>query len=208
MKSRFNLALKYIGGNFKPQDTLLKDNHKKVMDHIKARKGVCKDLINDILFIKPIVADKHIVFCDKLLSEKVTLPVPIQETPAVLAYENVAPTKYGPYITKVPGCYRIFDSLTGRSYVGQSLHVGARVSDHANRGYTKTSISKWMSELNYENKGLVEVYRVPVQSHYDGLSLREFLCVMEMYLFLVYKPSENRILVSTPGKMKVPSKAT
>lgn len=50
-----------------------------------------------------------------------------------------------------------------------------------------------MSELKCENKGLVELYRVPVQSRYDGLSLREFLCVLEMYLFLVHNPSENRI---------------
>ena len=205
MKSRFQLGLKNLGGRFKAQDKDLMANNKKVRAHIKANKGVCKDLMNDILFIEPIVTDQHIALCDKVFSEKVTLPIPFNDRPAVEAYALVAPTRYAPDILKIP--YRVFDSVTGRSYVGQSLHIGARVSDHANhRDRTKTPIYDWMSELNYESRGLVEVYRVPIQNNYDGLTLREFLCVMEMYLFLVHKPSENRVLVSTPGKMKVSTK--
>jgi hypothetical protein len=208
MKSRFELALKSLGGRFKPQDKDLMANSKKVREHIKAGKGVCKDLINDILFTKPIVTDKLITYCDNLVNDKVVLPIPFRGTPAALAYEDAYSVRYAPDVKKVPGCYRVFDESTHRSYVGQSLQVGARLSTHVGLDRTRTPIGDWMSELNYENRGLVELYLVPIQNNYHGLTLREFLCVMEMYLFLVYKPSENRILVSTPGKMRVPTKVT
>jgi hypothetical protein len=193
----FYKRLSNLHGNFKPQDKEYWNNHDKIVDHISSGKGMCKDLFNDVLFIKPIVTDKHIALCDTLLAQKYVLPIPITNTPNYLLFESVFDTRYVPYTTNTPGCYRILDTENGSSYVGQSKSLGARVYQHANS--KSKYLNRWIVELHSKNTGLVEMYRLPTQDRYHGLTPRQFLSVMEMYLFLVHNFSKNRSFLALPG---------
>lgn len=194
----FYKRLSNLHGNFKPQDKEYWKNHDKIVDHISSGKGMCKDLFNDVLFIKPIVTDKHIALCDTLLAQKYVLPLPFIDTPNYLLFQSVFNTRYVSQTIHTPGCYRILDTENGSSYVGQSKSLGARVDDHVNSAKSRY-LNSWIIELHSKNTGLVEMYRLPTQDRYHGLTLRQFLSVMEMYLFLVHNPSENRSFLALPG---------
>lgn len=194
------------GDHFKSQRATYFENQTKVLNHIEAGKGVSKDLINEVLFVEPIVTDHHIALCDKLFSEAVTVTLPYANTSHSAHFTTLAGSAAPGQseLGKVPGCYYIFDNSTGRSYIGHTVHLGKRVREHTNGSLPVTSLKEWVSEMRQNDSGLVTLYRVPVQDSYDGLTPVEFLCLLEMYLFLVHKPTENRTLVATPGVMQSP----
>jgi hypothetical protein len=181
-------------------------SHTKVLDHIKAGKGVSKELINEVLFTSPIVTDNHIALCDKLVAESVTVKLPFSNTPYSSEFTKLAgsaaPAQNA--LGKIPGCYYIFEKESGRSYVGHTVHLGKRVREHANSPAPITSLADWMTEMRAKDSGLVTLYRLTADYDHTGLTLVEMLCTLEMYLFLVHAPTENRTLVATPGVMQSP----
>lgn len=194
------------GDHFKSQRATYFENHTKVLNHIKDGKGVSKDLINEVLFVKPIVTDDHIALCDKLFSGAVTVTLPYANTSHSTHFTTLAGSADASRseLGKVPGCYYIFDKSSGRGYIGHTVHLGKRVREHTNGSLPVTSLQGWVSEMRQNDSGLVSLYRIPVQDNFNGLSQVEFLCVLEMYLFLVHAPTENRTLVATPGVMQSP----
>lgn len=93
-----------------------------------------------------------------------------------------------------------YDTRSGASYVGQSVNLGRRVKVHAKGGDPGTK--RWLKSLGYDLR--VTIYLVPPVDLY-GLTLKEFLCVLEQYLFYLEKPTQNNVYVATPGVLLSPA---
>lgn len=94
----------------------------------------------------------------------------------------------------------MYEEGTLQSYIGHSVNLNRRVKDHA-KGQDKTT-GVWIQE-RWEYIW-VDIYVVPITSNLDGLTLSEFLCVLEQYLFYLYNPTINKVVVATPGVLQTP----
>ena len=79
--------------------------------------------------------------------------------------------------------------------MGQAVHTGNRVKDHAKLHNTGTA--EFVQELG--TTGLVDLFLVLSSYDLHGLSQSEFLNVLEQYLFFYFFPSVNKIYVATKG---------
>lgn len=92
----------------------------------------------------------------------------------------------------------MFIPETSEAYVGHSVSLGKIVKDHA-KAHDKTTGS-WV--LKNKDKMFVRVYTVNDSLDLRGLSLKDFLCVLEQYLFYLEKPSINKVVVATTGVLQ------
>jgi hypothetical protein len=96
----------------------------------------------------------------------------------------------------VSGCYHIFGLGVTDSYVGQAKHLGYRVKSHI-KG--KTSSVKNLCDI-LGKRGLVNLYIVSKDIDIPkGLTFFQFITVLEQYLFLIIKPSLNKLYIAQPG---------
>jgi GIY-YIG catalytic domain len=153
-------------------------------------------IISEVLDIKKPITNDHIELCKSIINNSVLLELPVPYSPYVSQFTSIV----GPENTTNPdkivsGCYKISSTKTNQSYVGHSIHLGKRIKDHA-KGNDKTTGS-W---IKYQQPNTLQVQVYIVQGIYFlGLDLKEFLCVLEQYLFLLENPNINKVLVATAG---------
>ena len=85
------------------------------------------------------------------------------------------------------------ETNTRNSYIGQSVHMGNRVKDHAGSKDPRTS--NFVS--NMQGNGVVRLFLLTPEmeaSMLGGLTVSQFLCVLEQYLFFLYRPLINAVL--------------
>lgn len=87
-------------------------------------------------------------------------------------------------------------------YIGQSMRLGKRVKEHAKGKENNTAF--FLTDLGKEAGVFLFVVTPEVIGQLNGLSLLEFLCVLEQYLFMHYFPAVNRSLVATAGVLQSP----
>lgn len=179
------------------QNSIYWEKHQKVKNYVKTGKTPNVDIMNEVLFETSVVNQKHLDLCANIIENSKKADLPISGTPSSVAFTPIGGVN-NPYnvrttAPKVPGCYQIIGP-DGSNYVGQAAHLGKRVREHGNGSITS-------SIKNIENKELakVEVYLLPEIESYHGLTIVEFLSVLELYLFITFKPTINKSYVPTPG---------
>jgi hypothetical protein len=190
------------GKHFKDQRFTYWHNHNKVVKHINSGKGAELDIINSTLFSVASVTEDHMEICRQILNDAITVDMPYPNTSKSIAFTEVGGSANSAQskLPKVPGCYLI--SHEDRSYIGQAVHLGKRVREHAAMN-TTSSLATWIGSVPQEVK--VTLYRLPAQDSFKGLNVREFLCVLELYLFLDNSgTTENKSYVPTAGVMNTP----
>lgn len=177
--------------------------HNIALSHMKTGSGPNLSIISKVLDLPVKLSHKHIDLCAQLVSNPVVLNLPVPKTEHVIPFSKVA----GPEIARdheraTPGCYRIYSPNTPKdfSYIGQTIHLGNRVKDHA-KGHN-TSTSTFISLLG--DKAKVDLYLIPKDLILNGLSLQQFLCVLEQYLFFKFIPTQNKTFVASAGVMQSP----
>lgn len=91
---------------------------------------------------------------------------------------------------------------TSDCYIGHSLRLGKRVKEHAKT--LESNTASFLEKLG-DNAGVFLFVVTPeVKSKLNGLPLKEFLCVLEQYLFMYYFPAINRSQVATAGVLQSP----
>lgn len=166
-------------------------NHNLIASHIKNGGGISLDLFNKAVFDKPLFNERHLQLCQQVVSEAITVPLPV---PRLGDYFTTVAGPLNPRTSddKVAGAYYIHSDSDTESYVGRSESLGRRVREHAHgRNKNTKSFVKGL------NNGKVTLYRVPVQESYEGLTQYQFLCLLETYLFIIHRPTENRSFSST-----------
>lgn len=179
------------------QNSIYWEKHQKVKNYVKTGKTSNVDIMNEVLFETSVVNQKHLDLCANIIENSKKVDLPIAGTPSSAAFTPIGGVN-NPYnarstAPKVSGCYQIIGP-DGSNYVGQAAHLGKRVREHGNGGITS-------SIKNIENKeqAKVEVYLLPEIESYHGLTIVEFLSVLELYLFITFKPTINKSYVPTPG---------
>ena len=148
------------------------------------------------------VTDEHISLCEEMTSNPIVLSLPVPNTEHVLPFAAVAgPENSKDPAKRTPGCYLIKpkgDDNMSNSYVGQSVHTGNRVKDHANGKDPRTA--KFVESM--QGNGEVQLFLLTpevLSKLPEGLTLTQFLCVLEQYLFFKYRPCINAAFVAKPG---------
>lgn len=148
------------------------------------------------------ITQAHIDLCALIAGAPITLPLPVPNSPHVLPFSAVAgPENSGDPTKRTPGCYQLINPIereARKTYIGQSVHLGNRVKDHASGGDPRTN--PFVSEM--EGKGLVALYMLTpfmASTMLGGLTLTQFLCVLEQYLFFLHRPLINGVFVATAG---------
>lgn len=177
--------------------------HNIALDHMQAGLSPTLSIISQVLDLPVKVSQYHFDLCVQLVSNPVTLNLPKPNTEHVIPFSLVA----GPEIARSskkarPGCYRIYSPNTpsNLSYIGQTIHLGNRVKDHA-KGHN-ASTAAFVSLLGESAK--VDLYLIPQDLELNGLSLQQFMCVLEQYLFFKFRPTQNKTFVATAGVMLRP----
>nr|ATX62008.1 hypothetical protein [Tremella fuciformis] len=217
-------AAKYIITGYRSMSTLIKQtgsqashlrdqrlaywrNHNAIVKHVNRGLGISMDLMNKVLFTYPAITEQHMQMCWDITQNGVTTSLPYPHTDQ--SRFTAVGGKSNPYeqrsdSTKIPGCYLITDGTD--SYIGQAVHLGKRVREHAAQ-YSNNTSTMVGSTPNDSVK--VTLFVVPRQDSYYGLTLSEFLCVLELYLFLHFGlPTLNKSYVPTPGVMNTPEGIT
>lgn len=159
------------------------------------------NIIKKVLCFDSIITQAHFDLCTHLIENPITLDLPLPHTDKVAVFSEIAGPEYLDNIRKfdkyVPGCYRIWglnvsDDLC---YIGQAKHLGRRVKDHA-KGHNKNTF-QFCTKLSSEGKVdlfiLPPIYDIP-----PGLTLSEFLCVLEQYLIFKFRPKINKLYIARP----------
>lgn len=167
-------------------------------NHIEQRVQPNADIIAEVLDINKPITQDHMNLCKDIIDDSIKLPLPVPNTEHVLPFSNAV----GPENTSDPnkiksGCYKLYIPDTDICYVGHSVHLGFRIKDHA-KGHDKTT-GIWAKEQT--TNIWVQVYIVP-KTNLFGLQLKEFLCVLEQYLFYLERPTINKVLVATAGVLQ------
>lgn len=168
--------------------------HAKISAYIAAKLEPTPAIMSEVLGFP--VSPSHLQLCASIVSSSVVVNLPTPFSPHLSAFVNIA----GPEIARIanklkPGCYRIFGPNTDSSYIGQSIHLGGRVKGHA-KGHN-AGTKDFVNGLG--TTGLVQLFLVPTNANLEGLTLSQFLCVLEQYLFITFRPTVNKSLVATPG---------
>lgn len=111
-----------------------------------------------------------------------------------------------------PGCYLLASSnfmelelipgMQSPCYVGHSIRLGKRVKEHA-KGLEITTRS-FLDKLGTDAHVFLFIITDDIKDKLNGLPLKEFICVLEQYLFMHYFPSVNRSKVATAGVLHSP----
>jgi GIY-YIG catalytic domain. len=152
--------------------------------------------------LKARINKKHFELCVSLYKNPITLDLPIPHTDKISDFSKVAGVENLDSLRKsgkfVPGCYRIYGigNSPDMCYIGQALHLGLRVKQHA-KGSNKNTSDFCM---NLGNKGKVDLFILPgLENIPKGLSISEFLCVLEQYLIFKYRPKINKLFIASPS---------
>lgn len=96
---------------------------------------------------------------------------------------------------KTPGCYIIYneDDSTIGSYVGQSTNLNARIKGHA-KGTQKAT-----SDIIKVKNCKVKIYFVDIKILPNYITMKDFINILEQYLFIKEKPTLNISLVACSG---------
>jgi len=170
--------------------------------HISAGLEPSLAIISRVLQLSVPITQGHLDLCESIVKNLITMPLPKPNTEHVTPFANVA----GPEVARtpekaVPGCYRLHGPDTTSCYAGQGIHLGGRVKDHA-KGHN-TNTASFVESLG--TTGLVDLFILPKNINLDGLTLQQFLTVLEQYLFFVYHPNQNKSLVASPGVLQSPA---
>lgn len=148
------------------------------------------------------ITQEHIDLCEKISDSPIELAMPIPNTSHVKPFSAVAGPEHPVDLNKrTPGCYLLVksgDLDSHNKYIGHSVHMGDRVKDHTSGRYPTTA--KFIASMM--GQGLVQLFMVTpriINTLPVGLTLTQFLCVLEQYLFFLHKPLINGVLVATPG---------
>jgi NUMOD1 domain len=176
--------------------------HNKALGFIKSLKNPNLKIINEVLCFNSSIRQEHLNFCISIVETVITVDLPIPRSDKVSAFSKIAGIenleslrKSGKY---VPGCYRIWveNCPEDMCYIGQSNHLGMRVKCHA-KGQNKSTREFC---LNRKERIKVDLYIVlDISKIPGGLSLTQFLCIMEQYLIFKYRPKLNKLLIARPG---------
>ena len=172
------------------------------LKYIKELKEPTLKIINNVLSLNNHVNKKHFDLCVSLCNNPITLDLPLPHTNKVSNFSKIAGVENLERLRKsgkfIPGCYRIYkdSDLSNICYIGQAMHLGVRVKQHA-KGNNKNT-AKFCADLR--DKGKVDLYILPsIDNLPTGLSIPEFLCVLEQYLIFKYRPQINRLYIARPG---------
>lgn len=158
-----------------------------------------------------LITTHHLDLCADIVKTPIKFVLPRVNTEHVRPFAAVA----GPDNTKgngVPGCYLMGSSdfmdlpptpgVESKCYVGHSIRLGKRVKEHA-KGLDKTT-SAFLESLGKDAHVYLFIITDDIKSKLNGLPLKEFICVLEQYLFMRYFPSVNRSKVATAGVLHSP----
>lgn len=107
----------------------------------------------------------------------ITIAIPLSDTPARKAFTEKIGFS-GPYKSdSKPGCYVIHTKDKSLKYVGQSIHLAARIRYHA----TLHDIRTVSIVTQHSSDVMVEVFVVDIDVN---ISVIDFLVIFEQYLFL------------------------
>lgn len=173
------------------------------VNHIQNGGEPSLAIIQTVLALPPtaIITQEHINLCATISSSPVELSLPVPNSSAVLPFSKVAGPEHPVDATKrSPGCYMIIESgeVDPRNcYIGHSVHMGGRVKGHAAGRDQRTM--QFIRDM--VDDGLVLLF--PITPHLSSitgdLTVVQFLCVLEQYLFFLYRPLVNGVMVASPG---------
>lgn len=165
---------------------------------------------NEILFDNlEIIEQSHIDCCKQIVEDGVTVPMPMANEPSstdgsFTKLAGIATT--GEAVARnvtVPGCYHIATPDT--EYVGQSRHLGGRVRNHemlSRRAAKKGAAPHWLD--GQAKNSTVTLFVLPDADKdglYNGLSLKQILALLELYLFCLIRPRANRTYIPDSGPL-------
>lgn len=181
--------------------------HNLAVAHIAAKLGPTLDIINQTLYFKGSynITQDHIDLCEYISNTPVKFPLLSPGSKGLIAFKKIAgPTKVKSQDQEVPGCYLISGTSTSDTYVGQSKHLGGRIVVHAS-GIDKGT-GQFVKFLNGE--GTVDLFLIGASLIPTGLTLIQFVTVLEQFLFFKFRPTINKKFVATPGGYQSPSLIT
>lgn len=173
-------------------------------EHIKLALRPSLEIIQKVLGLpdSACITQEHIDLCEKLSESPVVLPIPVPNSNHVLPFSKVAgPENSVDPSKRTPGIYLLVQEgkfKTRDKYIGQSVHLGNRVKDHGSSKDPRTS--SFITDMKGE--GLVYLFILTpaiIASLPLGLTLVQFLCVFEQYMFFLHRPRINRVFVATHG---------
>lgn len=177
--------------------------NKRALDYIRSGGKPTLSIIQEVLNFPTsvVISEEHIHLCIEIVDNPVTLNLPVPNSPDVAPFAKIAgPENSKDPALRTPGCYMIVDSAETdlrNSYIGQSVHMGNRVKNHASGKDPRTS--KFVGSMN---QGIVRLFLLTpemVASMPAGLTTTQFLCVLEQYLFFHYRPLINAAFVARAG---------
>lgn len=149
-----------------------------------------------------VITEEHLSICATIVQNPITLALPVPNSSHVLPFAEVAgPENSKDPSKRTPGCYMISqsgDTNPRNVYIGQSVHLGNRVKDHASGKDPRTA--NFVNEMG--GQGMVQLFLVTptiLASMPTGLTTTQFLCVLEQYMFFSYRPLINAALVAKAG---------
>lgn len=153
--------------------------------------------ITEILNLPAGTVTKEIMaLCKTIYLNGNTYDMPYRGTNAAKEFNSTG----GPHTTKsndvkLAGCYHIYDSSCSLSgYVGQSIHLGRRVRDHANGHHIATTDFVALNKSSMK----VTIFILNDKEKLTG-DIRLFITILEQYLFFVLRPTVNISLIANPG---------
>jgi hypothetical protein len=158
-------------------------------------------IINEVLCFTSEITQAHFDLCSSIFERRITLDLPKPHTNKVAKFSKIAGVENLESIKKsgkyVSGCYRIWglNSSEDYCYIGQAKHLGLRIKDQA-KGNNKNTRDFCIS---LGDQAKVDLFILPpIQSIPSGLTITEFLCVLEQYLIFKYRPKINKLLITRP----------
>lgn len=164
---------------------------------IDNNNNITVDIMNTALD-KNIVTESLLNLCKNIFDKRETYDLPWSPKirDAKRFAENNGPVSYGP--VKVPGVYilHVPDIELTHSYVGQSVNLGVRIRNHLH--LTSKSTITIIKTLKQTQKGSVETCiinndTVHLLTTKHGISINDFLNILEQYVILVTMPSLNTL---------------
>lgn len=186
--------------------------HSDVIQYLeKGGKPTVKAISTALDYPEKQITDHHLELCAQILQNPLKFALPRPNSSHVIPFSSVA----GPDNSQgsgVPGCYLLGDlnfmaneikqGIKSPCYIGHSIRLGKRVKEHA-KGL-EPSTHTFLTGLGDNAAVFLFMVTKDTVSQLHGLPLKEFICVLEQYLFMHYFPSVNRSLVATAGVMHSP----
>ena len=148
--------------------------HTLALKFMKKLKEPTLKIINEVLSLNTKINKKHFDLCVSLSNNPITLDLPLPHTSKVSNFSKIAGVENLERLRKsgkfIPGCYRIYkdSDLPNICYIGQAMHLGFRVKQHA-KGNNKNT-SRFCADLG--DKGKVDLYILPgLENIPSGLSI-------------------------------------